>query len=279
MKIAKTIKETREIIRKQKANKKIIGLVPTMGALHEGHLSLIMKAREQTDFLIVSIFVNPLQFGPNEDYTEYPRNHKEDEVLLKKEGVDLIFYPGSKIMYPEGFSTYVEEKYLSKTLCGESRPGHFKGVTTIVAKLFNIINPDIAYFGQKDYQQAQIIKRMTHDLNFPITIKILPTVRDKKGLAQSSRNSYLTQKEYKDALVLSESLKLARQLFKNGQKNALIIKKSMVCLINSIKTAKIDYVEIVDGETLRTVKIIYSGCVIVAAVFIGKTRLIDNIMI
>ena len=272
--IAQTIKKVKEVIRRVK-NKKI-GFVPTMGALHQGHLSLVERAKKETDFVVVSIFVNPLQFGPQEDYKLYPRNFKKDEALLRKEGVDLIFYPTPKIMYLKDFSTYVEEVYLSRVLCGVSRPGHFKGVTTVVAKLFNIIEPDIAYFGQKDYQQAQIIKRMVRDLNFSVKIRVLPIVRDKDGLALSSRNSYLSSEERKSALVLFQSIRLAKDLVRRGIVESSLIIKEVKKLINSKKYTKIDYVEIVDPLTLRPLKRIEKRGLLALAVYVGRARLIDN---
>lgn len=274
MVIVQTIKKVKEVIRRVK-NKKI-GFVPTMGALHEGHLSLVRRAKKEADFVVVSIFVNPLQFGPQEDYKLYPRNFKKDEALLKKEGVNLIFYPTPKTMYLKGFSTYVEEVYLSRVLCGVSRPGHFKGVTTVVAKLFNIVEPDIAYFGQKDYQQAQIIKRMVRDLNFPIKIRVLPIVRDKDGLALSSRNSYLSSEERKSALVLFQSIRLAKDLVRRGIVESSLIIKEVRKLINSKKYTKIDYVEIVDPLTLRPLKRIEKRGLLALAVYVGRARLIDN---
>ncbi|HEC69170.1 MAG TPA: pantoate--beta-alanine ligase [Candidatus Omnitrophica bacterium] len=274
MVIVQTIKKVKEVIRRVK-NKKI-GFVPTMGALHEGHLSLVRRAKKEADFVVVSIFVNPLQFGPQEDYKLYPRNFKKDEALLKKEGVNLIFYPTPKTMYLKGFSTYVEEVYLSRVLCGVSRPGHFKGVTTVVAKLFNIVEPDIAYFGQKDYQQAQIIKRMVRDLNFPIKIRVLPIVRDKDGLALSSRNSYLSSEERKSALVLFQSIRLAKDLVRRGIVESSLIIKEVKKLINSKKYTKIDYVEIVDPLTLRPLKRIEKRGLLALAVYVGRARLIDN---
>jgi len=279
MVISKSIKNVRQIVRVRKKKNEVIGFVPTMGALHQGHISLITRARKETNFLVVSIFINPLQFGPKEDYKKYPRNFKEDGAILRKEGVDLIFYPSPGIMYPSGFSTRVEENFLSKVLCGKSRPTHFKGVTTVVAKLFNIVEPDIAYFGQKDYQQAQIIKSMIKDLNFHIKVKILPIIREKSGLALSSRNMYLNSEEKKDGLVLFKSLKLAKELVRQGQRNTHFIREALTHLINSKKTTKIDYVELVDPRTLRPIKKIDRKVLVALAVFVGKTRLIDNTII
>jgi pantoate--beta-alanine ligase len=279
MVIARSISKLREVIKKEKEKKKTIGFVPTMGALHLGHLSLIRKAKKETDFVVVSIFVNPTQFGPNEDYMRYPRQFKKDKEILKKEKVDLLFYPSIKTMYPQNFSTYVEEVYLSKVLCGKFRPGHFRGVCTVVAKLFNIVEPDVSFFGQKDYQQAQIIKRMVRDLNFPIKIKVLPIVREKDGLAMSSRNKYLSYKERKDALCLYQALNKAKELIKKGERSPGVVKKEMEKIIKSIKKAKIDYIEIVDDDNLREIKKIKGKILIALAVWIGKARLIDNFLL
>jgi len=262
---------------KTKANK--VGFVPTMGALHKGHLSLVKTARSQCDFLAVSIFVNPIQFAPGEDLKCYPRNFKKDAQLLKKEGVDLVFHPSAKTVYPDNFSSLVREENLSNYLCGRSRRSHFQGVCTVVSKLFNIIQPDVVYFGQKDYQQAKIIQRLIQDLNWPIKIKILPIIRDKNGLALSSRNRYLTSKEGSDALIVYQALKLAKQRLKEGSPAPGEVTRAMKRLISSVKSAKIDYLEIVDAESLKKVKKIKGKILIALAVYIGKTRLIDNIIV
>ncbi|MFA5062679.1 MAG: pantoate--beta-alanine ligase [Candidatus Omnitrophota bacterium] len=255
---------------------KSIGFVPTMGALHEGHLSLIRKAREENDVVVVSIFVNPAQFGPKEDLRKYPRPLKADLSLCKSAGVDYVFSPGVNDMFGESFSTYIDVKTLSGVFCGKSRPGHFRGVATIVAKLFNIIRPDTAYFGQKDAQQAIIIKRMAGDLNFPVKIKVMPIVRQEDGLALSSRNVYLKSRERKSALVLHKSLKLAELLIGNGAVNVSVIIDRMRRLILKDKAARIDYIAIVDPKNLEPLKKISGRCLIILAVWIGKTRLIDN---
>jgi len=279
MVIVKTIKHARKIISAAKQKNKTIGFVPTMGALHRGHLSLVKAAKKACDFVVVSIFVNPTQFSPKEDFRKYPRVFNGDKRMLQKEKVDLIFYPKACEMYTKNFSTYVEEACLSKPLCGLTRPGHFRGVCTVVAKLFNIIEPDIAYFGQKDYQQAQIIKRMVKDLNFPVTIKVFPTIRERDGLAMSSRNAYLNSEERKDALVLSESLKLAKKIIKEGESDAKKVINKMRKYILSKKSAKISYIEIVDAESLRAITKIRKKTLIALAVYIGKTRLIDNVIL
>lgn len=279
MQITKNINQCRKAINKAKQSKKRIGFVPTMGALHEGHLSLIRKARKDNDFVAISIFVNPLQFGPTEDYTQYPRDFKRDEKLLKKEKVDLIFYPQPKTMYPEGFSTYITEEYLSQILCGRSRPIHFKGVTTIVAKLFNIIEPENVYFGQKDYQQAKIIQKMIKELNFPIKMHIMPIKRENNKVAISSRNYYLSKKQREDAKVLYQSLIKAKKLIQKGKSNPSKIKQEIKKAIKRKNSATIDYVDIIDIQTLRPVKQIKNRVAVVMAVYIGKTKLIDNIII
>jgi len=279
VKIIRKIKNLRNEIKKIESKNKSIGFVPTMGALHEGHLSLIRQARKENDFVVVSIFVNPVQFGPKEDFKKYPRNPKQDGLLCRKEGVDIIFYPNTKELYPPNHKTYVNVEGLSEVLCGKFRPGHFKGVTTVVAKLFNIINPGIAYFGQKDAQQAIIIKRMAEDLNIPVKIKVMPTVREKDKLAMSSRNVYLSRDERKDALVISESLNLAKDLIKNGVRDADKIMGSMRNLIQKKKKAKIDYVSVVDSDNLEPIKKIKNNCFIALAVWVGETRLIDNMII
>lgn len=279
IKVFKTIKATKEFINKEKYKGRSIGFVPTMGYLHEGHLSLIREARRENDLAVISIFVNPTQFGPKEDYKRYPRDFRRDKELAEKTGADIIFYPSVKEMYPDGYLTYAEVTDITERLCGKSRPGHFKGVVTVVAKLFNIVQPDIAYFGQKDAQQAIVIKRMVQDLNMEIKIKVMPIIREPDGLAMSSRNRYLSRDERKDAIVLYQSLNLAKRLIKNGVKDAGRIKSEMKQLITSKKNARIDYISIVDTKNLMELKRIEKGALIALAVYIGKTRLIDNIII
>jgi pantoate--beta-alanine ligase len=278
--IAHTISKVRQSISKAKRNNKIIGFVPTMGALHQGHLSLVRLARKKTDFVVVSIFVNPLQFAPGEDFSAYPRNFRKDNSLLKKEKINLVFYPTRDSMYSAQFSTYVEEVALNRYLCGVSRPLHFRGVCTIVAKLFNIIQPDISYFGQKDYQQVQIIKAMVRDLNFSTKIVISPIVREKDGLAMSSRNIYLTTNQRKQALCLYRSLELARQLIRKGTTDSKAIIVAMKKYIsNKGGSAKIDYINIVDPFSLKNIRAIKTRVLVAVAVRIGKVRLIDNMII
>jgi pantoate--beta-alanine ligase len=277
MRIIRAPEKISRVLKKIKLEKKSVGFVPTMGALHAGHLSLILQARKENDFVVVSIFVNPAQFGPREDYRQYPRPIKKDIAFLRRAGVDFIFNPQAKDMYPEGSATYVSVEGLSRLLCGRIRPGHFRGVATVVAKLFNIIGPDTAYFGQKDAQQAIIIKRMAGDLNMPVKIKVMPIVRERDGLALSSRNVYLDKQERKDALVLSQALNLAKNLIKGGAEDSDKIVREMKKLIRRKKIARIDYAAVVDLKSLKPLKKISDHCLIALAVWIGKTRLIDNI--
>ncbi len=257
---------------------KIVGLVPTMGYLHDGHLSLIKVAKRYSDITVVSIFVNPRQFGPGEDFDRYPRDFKRDKRLLKKLGVDIIFYPSVKEMYPESTLTFVEVPQLSKNLCGKSRPTHFRGVCTVVAKFFNIVKPHIAVFGQKDFQQATIIKKMVAGLDFDVKIIIGKTVREKDGLAMSSRNAYLTPRERKNAGVIYKSLKTAKRMFGAAVRDPKKIIRRMRTMILA-QGGRIDYINIVDPKTLKNVIKVKFGDVVVLAVYFGKTRLIDNMTV
>lgn len=256
-----------------------VGLVPTMGYLHEGHLKLVRAARRQSRFVVVSIFVNPIQFGPKEDFRRYPRDFGRDRRLLESAGADFIFYPGVKDMYPEGFATFVEVERLGEGLCGKSRPGHFRGVTTVVAKLFNIVLPDLAVFGAKDAQQAFVIRRMARDLGFHTSILILSTAREKDGLAMSSRNVYLTPEQRAEAPVLHRSLVLAEKMIRQGERRAAKVKAAMRRLIRRESGGRIDYVEMVDTDELRQVRAVEGEVLVALAVFFGKTRLIDNIVL
>lgn len=256
--------------------KRSIGFVPTMGFLHAGHFSLIKQARKENDIVVVSIFVNPVQFGPGEDLRKYPRSLKKDIGFCRKLGVDFVFLPDKNIMYPQGYSTFVNVEEFDSVLCGASRPGHFRGVATVVAKLLNIIQPDSLYLGQKDAQQAVIITKMVKDLNFPVKVKVLPTVRQKDGLALSSRNAFLSKRERSAAVVLFKALQLAETLISNGQRDSDRIISRMKQLIEKNNQAKIDYIVIVDPERLRKIKKVKPGSLIALAVKIGKTRLIDN---
>lgn len=279
MNIIREIKKQREWSLREHLKGNKISLIPTMGFLHKGHLSLIKKAREYGDKIVVSIFVNPTQFSPSEDFDKYPRDEKRDLRLLRKEGIDIVFIPKIKDMYPDEYESYVIVKELSKIYCGKSRPKHFCGVTTIVLKLFNIVNPDFGIFGEKDYQQYIIIKKMCRDLNIQVKIIPSPIVREKDGLAMSSRNRYLLAVERKEATVLYKSLKLAEDMANKGIKDVKTIKKEMTKLIKSKKFPKIDYIEFVEPESLRRVKTIEGPVRILEAIWIGKARLIDNIEI
>lgn len=278
MDIAKNIAKTRKIIGKAKRSRKTIGFVPTMGALHAGHAALIRAACAECDFVAVSIFVNPLQFSPGEDYSRYPRTLAKDIALLKKEKVDLLFLPNLHEMYPADFSSWANEDSLSRNLCGARRPGHFKGVCTVVAKLFHIIEPDIAYFGQKDFQQAAVITRMVRDLNFKVRIKTIPTVREPDGLAISSRNRYLSTPERLRAAKLRVALCHAQKIINAGERDPARISDAIKRIIVRVATG-IDYIDITDPDTLAPCRRIQEKALIAIAVHIGNTRLIDNILI
>ncbi|RKX56856.1 MAG: pantoate--beta-alanine ligase [Thermotoga sp.] len=279
MVIVEKVKDMKKLSEKYLKENKTIGFVPTMGFLHEGHLSLVRRAREENDIVVVSIFVNPTQFGPNEDYESYPRDFERDVKLLKELNVDVVFYPSVEEMYPKDFSTYVEETKLSRYLCGKSRPGHFRGVCTIVTKLFNIVRPTRAYFGQKDAQQFRVIKRMVRDLNMDVELVECPIVREHDGLAMSSRNIYLSGDERAQALALYNSLKLAENLIKSGERDAEVVKNAMKEFLFRYDKVKIDYVEIVDEETLEPVKHIEGKVIVAIACWVGKARLIDNVIV
>ncbi len=276
MRIIRTIRQMQAVSFGEKKNGRRIGLVPTMGALHEGHASLIRACRRHNDVSVVSIFVNPIQFGPREDLNKYPRTLRADLALCRRLGVDFVFAPSSVEMYPGGFLTFVEVSHLGDGLCGASRPGHFRGVTTVVAKLFNAVFPENAYFGRKDAQQAAIIRRMTADLNFPVSIEVMPIVREKDGLAMSSRNRYLSAGERADALVLQGALRLAREMVSSGCVHASRVVSAMERHVSAVKSARIDYISIVDARTLEPVYRLSGRCLIALAVKIGATRLIDN---
>ena len=276
MKTVHSIKEVRKQVKKWRKKGLTVGMVPTMGFLHEGHESLIKKAAKENDKVIVSIFVNPTQFGPTEDFAAYPRDLKKDEKLCKEAGADLIFNPEASEIYFEDSSTGVNVLGLSDGLCGAKRPVHFGGVCLVVSKLFNIATPDKAYFGEKDAQQLAVIKRMVRDLNFDIEIIGCPIIRESDGLAKSSRNTYLSVEERKAALVLNKSLKLAKKAIASGEKSS---EKIIEIIKNKIETetlSKIDYIEIVNSDTLKPVDTLVSSSLIAIAVYIGKTRLIDN---
>lgn len=276
MKTVFTINQIREQIKKWKKEGFSIGFVPTMGYLHEGHGSLIRNAAKQNDKVVVSIFVNPTQFGPNEDFDRYPRSLDKDQELCEECGADLIFAPEVEEMYDVNKAAYVDVVGISEGLCGAKRPGHFRGVCTVVSKLFNIVTPDRAYFGEKDAQQLAVIKRMVKDLNFDIEIVGCPIVREADGLAMSSRNTFLSQEERKAALVLSRSLSMAKLLLTDGERDAEKLRQVIKDEISKEPLAKIDYVEIVDSLNLKACNAIKRDILAAIAVYIGKTRLIDN---
>lgn len=278
--VLETVAAVRARVRDERRAGKSIGLVPTMGYLHEGHLSLIRRARAECDFVVVSIFVNPLQFGPHEDYNVYPRDLKRDTALAAEAGADVIFHPTPEEMYPEGFQTHVEVEKLSQGLCGAFRPGHFRGVATVVTKLFNIVSPDKAYFGEKDAQQLAVIRRMVRDLNLDIEIVPMPIVRESDGLALSSRNTYLSPEERRAATVLYRALLYGRDLIAAGERDGQRVRDAVRRTLESEPlVSRIDYVAVVDPDTLEE-KTTLSGSVMLAvAAYIGKVRLIDNIKV
>ncbi|MDD7179020.1 MAG: pantoate--beta-alanine ligase [Lachnospiraceae bacterium] len=279
MQIATTINGVRTQVKAWKKEGLSVGFVPTMGYLHEGHGSLISRAREENDKVVVSIFVNPMQFGPGEDLESYPRDLEKDSAYCESLGTDLIFHPEPEEMYTDGFCSYVDMSVLTEELCGLSRPVHFRGVCTVVNKLFNIVQPDRAYFGQKDAQQLAIIKRMVQDLNMDLEIIGCPIVREEDGLAKSSRNTYLSAEERQAALVLSKAVKLGQELVAAGEKDAKKIVSEMSALIEKEPLARIDYVKAVDGLTMQQIDTVKEPMLVALAVYIGKTRLIDNFMI
>ena len=256
-----------------------VGLVPTMGYLHEGHLSLIRQAKAECEHVIVTIFVNPTQFGPNEDFSNYPRDIEHDLKLINPLGVDLVWNPAPEIMYPPGYQAWVEVEALTRPLEGALRPGHFRGVTTVVAKLFNATQPDKAYFGQKDAQQAAVIRQMTRDLNFPIEIVVCPTVREADGLALSSRNKYLEGDDRKAATILFRALSAAKDIYEAGERNAEKLRRKMKEVLESEPRAQIQYVSCADYDTLEELAVIQGKTLLSMAVFLGKTRLIDNFVL
>jgi pantoate--beta-alanine ligase len=276
MEIIKTVKKMKSYSESLRLQGKRIAFVPTMGYFHEGHLSLMKEAKKMADCVVVSIYVNPAQFGPQEDFSKYPRDLKRDLKMAENVNVDVIFYPPDDEIYPADYQTYVDVEKVTQNLCGISRPGHFRGVTTICLKLFNIVKPHIAIFGKKDFQQFISIKRMVEDLNLDLQVTGLTTVREADGLAMSSRNKYLKEDERKSALTLSASLKLAQKLYSDGERKASVVITKVKKLIKSADYTQIDYVKICDTNTLNDVDEIKSQSVIALAVKVGKTRLIDN---
>jgi pantoate--beta-alanine ligase len=279
MKIFHTIEEMRTACRAERSGSKRLGFVPTMGALHEGHLSLVRAAKGSCDIVAASIFVNPTQFGPNEDLAKYPRTFERDRELLEKEGVNLLFNPSAEEMYPAGATTWVTVEGLSGKLDGRSRPGHFRGVTTIVAKLFHIVVPDAAFFGQKDAAQVAIIRRMVRDLNLSVEIVACPIVREADGLAMSSRNAYLDPQQRQQALVLHRALMRLKKSWESGERDAQKLLAAGCEEIATEKSVRLDYLEIVDPGTLDPMEPVSSGALVAVAAFVGPTRLIDNILL
>ena len=279
MKIAKTVQEMRTAVHATRSAGKSLGLVPTMGALHEGHLSLVRTAKAACDAVAVSIFVNPLQFGPQEDLAKYPRDLEGDSKRLEREGVDFLFAPSVEEMYPASSATYVEVEGLSTRLCGRSRPGHFRGVTTVVAKLFHIVEADQAFFGQKDAAQVAVLRRMVKDLNFPVEIVVCPILREPDGLAMSSRNAYLNPPERKSALLLYRSLTEVERRFAQGERNPTDLIAVGKSILAQDPAVRLDYFSMVDPDTLAPVVELAGTTLVAAAAFVGSTRLIDNVLL
>jgi pantoate--beta-alanine ligase len=279
MKICATIEEMRAVSRAVRNEGKRIGFVPTMGALHAGHLSLVTAAKAQSDVVVVSIFVNPTQFGPGEDFTKYPRTFERDSEQLQKAGVDFIFAPSPDEMYPPGATAWVNVEGVSERLDGRSRPGHFRGVTTVVSKLFHIVEPDFAFFGQKDAAQVAVIRRLVRDLNFPLEIVVCPIIREADGLAMSSRNIYLSPQERKSALALSRALNQIKTRFRSAERNAARLIDAGKQAIGEEPSVRLDYLEIVDPDTLESMAEITRPALAAVAAFVGSTRLIDNVLL
>ncbi len=279
MKIVSTVEQVREEVKKWRQQGLTVGLVPTMGYLHEGHKSLIDKAVAQNDKVVVSVFVNPIQFGPTEDLATYPRDLERDAALCEDAGAALIFHPEKEDMYFDDFCTYIDMDGLTKGLCGKTRPIHFRGVCTVVGKLFNIVHPDRAYFGQKDAQQLAVVRRMVRDLNFDLEIVGCPIIREEDGLAKSSRNTYLSEEERKAAVILHKGLVKGEEIVRAGEKDVKKVLDAITEIIESEPLARIDYVEAVDFDNIETIDTIEGSVLVAVAVYIGKTRLIDNFIV
>ncbi len=279
MKIIRSISEMQQTAEALRREGQRIGFVPTMGYLHEGHLSLLRKAKNLSDATVLSIFVNPTQFAPNEDLERYPRDFERDEHLARQEGCDLLFYPSEGEMYPKPYRTFVTVDEITRVLCGKSRPTHFRGVTTVVTKLFHIVKPHLAVFGQKDAQQAIVIRQMVRDLNFDVEIVVEPIVREPDGLALSSRNVYLSPEERREATLLYKSLMAAKDCIENGERDAARVRQKIVDMLAKAKTARVDYVEIVDTRDLKPLQELRGEILVALAVYFGQTRLIDNVML
>lgn len=279
MQVARTIQEVRAAVAEARAARKRVGLVPTMGALHVGHISLMQAAAARCDFVVVSIFVNPTQFGPGEDLEAYPRPFEKDLAICEAQGVAVVFAPRPEEMYPRENVTWVAVEKLTEPLCGRSRPGHFRGVTTVCTKLFNIVGPDVAFFGQKDAQQALVIRRMVADLNMSLEIEVCPTVREADGLAVSSRNRYLSEQQRRDATVLHRSLEKCREMIEAGVTNAAEIRAAMIAVLGEVPDLEVEYVSLVDAESLQELAKLQGQVLIAIAVRLGPARLIDNILL
>lgn len=280
MQIIQSKNELRKAVKSVKSKGETIGFVPTMGFLHQGHLSLIRRAREENNIVVVSIFVNPIQFSPNEDLDAYPRDAQRDSDLMIEETVDIAFLPTVDVLYPKGYTTYVEvEGNMTQVLCGRSRPTHFRGVTTIVTKLFNLVSPDRAYFGQKDAQQAAVIQQMVRDLDFDLQVVVCPIVREADGLAMSSRNTYLTPRHRAGAPILNRALLDTKQLIVKGERNAAKVRRNIKKQISGIEDATIDYVAVVNAHNLEEMEMLSGEMLVALAVKFGRTRLIDNLRI
>lgn len=277
MKLIKTIEETRKEISHYRQKGSSIALVPTMGALHEGHESLMERSLSENDITVVSIFVNPTQFGPNEDFDSYPRNLDQDLAICKKMGVDIVFAPDVEEMYPKDYDTFIEVGSVATVLEGASRPGHFRGVATVVSKLFNIITPERAYFGQKDAQQVSVIRKMVYDLNIPVSVVPCPIIREQDGLAKSSRNQYLSETERKQSIILSQTLQLGEELLRSGETDSRLILDKMKQILETEQAARLEYIKIRDAKQLKEVAQIDQPIFILIAAYIGSTRLIDNV--
>jgi pantoate--beta-alanine ligase len=279
MRTFQQVSAMRAYMRAVREDQKSVGFVPTMGALHEGHLSLIRRARGDCDVVVVSIFVNPTQFGPNEDFARYPRDLSRDSRLTQEAGVDALFYPEVDEMYPPGFQTFVEAPQIARRWEGERRPGHFRGVATVCVKLFQIVQPDRVYFGMKDYQQLKVVERVVADLNIPVTVVPCPTIREPDGLAMSSRNVYLDAASRNSSLTIYRALKKVEELYERGEQSVSVLEKTMQGVLRSDPAIQIDYAVIVDSETLEPIEILENNGVALIAVRIGNTRLIDNLVL
>ncbi len=279
MRIIRSIPQLIKVLSAYREQGKTIGFVPTMGYFHEGHLRLMREAKKGNDVCVVSLFVNPSQFGPKEDFSKYPRDFLRDSSMLSKENVDILFMPTDNDIYPSGYLTYVDVHKISQGLCGQYRPGHFRGVATIVAKLLNMVQPTTLYLGQKDAQQVAVLRAMVRDLNFPTIVKVVPTVRERDGLAMSSRNTYLTLQQRQEATVLFQALNMAKKNIIDGEKSSNKVVKMVEAMIKQQSSGKIEYVACVNAETLEPLDKIVGDVLVAVAVYFGKTRLIDNIIV